>query len=103
YTLLVKHCKNGMTGTVEEYQDFVSIRKDIETVLHDPDFIESPEKMGFIKSVDYLDDEFRNVTLDLSNDIKMGESWWYCRIPKVGNREFANSVSESYGLVIQEL
>ncbi|MCB1187548.1 hypothetical protein KDL29_10315 [bacterium] len=103
YTLLVNHCRNGMTGTVEEYQDFVCIRSDIETTIHDPKLVERSEYVDFKETVDRLDVEFREATLELENDGSENNCWWYSRLPKLGDKEFANSVKEIHGIEIQEL
>ena len=98
---LVSDCIDGYCFTIFEYRHDLEVRGVLELVIVEAENTPDPELVDYVRRIRKADERFKSVLSVSVVERFRHQEWWYQRVPRYGDEDFASSAREAFGLNIQ--
>lgn len=98
WSFLVDQCEDGYGWTLCEFDDEVSVRDYLESVLRDPDIIERPESLELAWQVHQIDNRF--LALLQPGVLRPGHSsqWWRTGVLQFAGDDYRHDLGSLFSI-----
>ncbi len=97
---LVDQCLEGYRWTIYEFDDEMSVREYIDSILDDPVVASFPEFEGFAQQIQVVDEIYRSVLQPGVRRPSPEDTWWSTGVLKYAGDEYRSDMLSSYSIAV---